>query len=164
MARRLCQFLFTLAILYALAVGGFAYFNYQSPRPDVLTIAGDMHGWVMGRFRSTPAPTLPPGSIPPLSTDVVPAPAPDVPAAPPEDDRSRAIAKVRDEFLPAVDVIIRKMDDPGAQVQVLKVEAAALLTKARDLLGAQLDLRPDDAEVQKLNKRVQDLRAAVGKR
>jgi hypothetical protein len=56
------------------------------------------------------------------------------------------------------------MDDPGAKVQVLKVDARVILVKARDLLGALLDEKADDPEVQKLNKRVTDLLIAVDKR
>ena len=56
--------LFTLAVLYGIAVGAFAFFNYQSPRPDVLSIAGDMHAWVLARFKSTAREAPAPGSLP----------------------------------------------------------------------------------------------------
>jgi len=178
MARRLCQFLFTLAILYGLAVGAFAYFNYAGQRPDVLTIANDMHGWVRAKFASATSKPPEPGSIPrlnadatppaspPVGPDVTPVPTPIPSPTPPtaDDPRSRAIAKVRDELLPEALVLIGKMDDPGAKVQTLKVDARVVLVKARDLLGELLDKKADDREVQKLNKRVTDLLIAVDKR
>lgn len=166
MARRLCQFLFTLAVLYGAAVGAFAMFHYASPRPDVLTIATEMHAYVAAKFQSTPPATPAPGVIPPLrdETSAPPPPPPPPPPPAPTDPRSIAIAKVRDEILPEAKVVIAKMDDPGANVQILKVDARVILVRARDLLGALLDEKADDPEVQKLNKRVTDLLIAVDKR
>ena len=179
MARRLCQFLFTLALVYALAVGAYAYFGYTGSRPDTLTIASDMHEWVQAKFRSAAPPPPEPGSLAPLNTPGtssttppappgvpnLPNPTPPVPTPPTANDpRSRAIATVGDELLPKVMEIIGRMDDPGAQVQTLKVDARVVLVKARDLLGALLDEKADDREVQRLNKRVTDLLIAVDKR
>jgi len=174
MARRLCQFLFTLAVLYGLAVGGFAYFGYDGARPDVLTIASDMHAWIGSKVQAA-APKAPePGAIPPLQTPgspptppppppVVPTlPSPTPPAA--NDPRSKAIASVEDELLPQALAIIGRMNDPGASVQALKVDARVVLVKARDLLGELLDKNGDDRQVQRLNKRVTDLLIAVDKR
>lgn len=167
MARRLCQFLFTLAVLYALAVGAFALFHYDGTRPDVLTIAGDMHEWISARFRSSTPKPAEPGTIPPKRTDVVEPPPPPPPPRlppPPTDARSRAITEVRDEILPKATEVIARMDDKGAKVQELKVEARVILVKGRDLLGALLDEKADDPEVQRLNKKVTDLLIAVDKR
>ena len=56
------------------------------------------------------------------------------------------------------------MNDPGASVQALKVDARVVLVKARDLLGELLDKNGDDRQVQRLNKRVTYLLIAVDKR
>jgi hypothetical protein len=168
MARRLCQLLFTLALLYVAAVGAYAFFAYQSPRPDVVTIAGEFHEWVRARFRPSPSPAPPPGTLPPFrDADAAPTsiplpPAP--PAAPPTDARSLAIAKVRDELLPEVKVIIGRMDDPDAKVQTLKVDARVVLVKARDLINPLRDGDPEDREAHRIGKQIDDLLIAVDKR
>ncbi len=176
MARRFCQFVFTLALLYGLAVGAFAWLHYSGARPDVLTIANDMHEWVRAKVAPAAAKSPEPGSVPPLNTPgastptVSPAPLPSaapIPSPTPptaNDPRSKAIETVRDELLPEALEIIAKMDDPDAKVQTLKVDARVILVKARDLLGALLDQKSDDREVQRLNKRVTDLLIAVDKR
>lgn len=170
MARRLCQFLFTLAVLYALAVGAYAYFAYGDARPDVLTIANDMHAWVRAKFASAAPKPPEPGALPPLGTPPPAPPPPVVPEIPvptppsANDPRSKAIASVKDELLPKALELIGKMDDPGAAVQTLKVEARVVLVKARDLLGELLDKSAADREAQKLYKRVSDLLIAVDKR
>lgn len=167
MARRLCQFLFTIALLYAAAVGAYALFAYEGTRPDVVTIAGDLHGWVAQKFHTTSAPTPPAGALPPRKDDVAPVPPPPpavAPAEPPLDARAAAIARVNDEYLPEATAVIEKMSAPGANVESLKVDATVILTRARDLLGPMVDANPSDRELSRTYKRVSDLMIAVHKR
>ncbi len=171
MARRLCQFLFTLALLYAAGVAAFAFLHYEKDaRPDVLTICSEMHDWVRAKLKSSsPAPTDP-GTVPAKREAVEVPPAPpappvDVKAEPPANDpRARAIAKVRDELLPKAEDLAKAMDAPGSKLADAKVGLRVVLVEARDLLGPLLDANPDDREVHKLYKRVSDLLIAADKR
>lgn len=165
MARRLCQFLFTLVVLYVAVLAAFAWFHYEGDRPDTLTTAGEFHEWIASKFRGPPPPRMPPPDVPaPIVAGGPTSPTPEPPPPSADAPRSKAIAEVRDVLLPEAAAIIERMSAAGADVQTLRVDAAAVLVRARDLLGAQLDRKASDPEVQKLYKRVTDLRIAVEKR
>jgi len=171
MARRLCQFLFALALLYAAGVGAFAFFHYEKDaRPDVLTICSDMHGWVRSKIGSSAPAPVDPAAVPVRREAADPPPPPPTGPASAEippaanDPRSLAIAKVRDEILPKAEAMARLMGAPGTKVSDAKVELRVVLVEARDLLGPIVDANPDDREAQKLYKRVSDLLIAADKR
>lgn len=171
MARRLCQFLFTLALLYAAGVTAFAFLHYEKDaRPDVLTICGDMHDWVRSKLKSSSPEPTDPGTVPVKREPVgappaPPTPAVDVKAEPPANDpRSKAIAKVRDEILPKAEAMAKVMDAPGTKIADAKVALRVVLVEARDLLGPMIDANPDDREAGRLYKRVSDLLIAADKR
>lgn len=171
MARRLCQFLFALALLYAAGVTAFAFLHYEKDaRPDVLTICTEMHAWVRSKLeRSTPEP-VDPGSVPAKRDPAdLPLPAPVEPtegkvSPPAGDPRSQALAKVRDELLPKAEGMARVLGTPGNAVADAKVRLRVVLVEARDLLGPMIDANPDDREAQRLYKRVSDLLIAADKR
>jgi len=171
MARRLCQFLFALALLYAAGVTAFAFLHYEKDaRPDVLTICSEMHGWVRSKISSSTPATVDPAAVPARRDEVVvPPPAPPYgaegkgsPVA--SDPRSIAIAKVRDEILPKAEAMAKVMGAPGTKVSDSKVDLRVVLVEARDLLGPIVDANPDDREAQRLYKRVSDLLIAADKR
>ena len=80
MARRFCRAVVGLGVLYAVALGLFAFVRYRAgERPDVVGVARDFHGWVRAIFpRATPPPSDP-GAVPPRRA---PDPAPAPPTAP----------------------------------------------------------------------------------
>ena len=166
MARRLCQFLLSLAVLYVLAVGAFSLFHYEKDRPDVITTAGEFHAWILARLHSGSTPSTDPGGVPvPREAPPVAPPPPVAPAVVPTDARSVALARVRDELLPKAQAEIKTLNTRGIDdLAGAKAQARATLVDARDLLGGLLDTKKDDPEVQALYKRVMELLTAVSKR
>jgi hypothetical protein len=165
MARRICQSLLAVAIVYALAVAVFSFLHYSpGERPDVVTTAKEFHLFVIGRLPAKSAPPEP-GAVPPAA----PTPPPSVeppppPEPPPEDERAKAIRVVRDELLPRARRQLAEIPKAaGADHLDKKAEARKTLVEARDLLGPLLDRKRDDPDVQKVYQQVMDLLAPLSK-
>jgi len=90
MARRFCQTALALALLYAAALGAFAFARYRgADRPDLGGVIHDFHRWVRGLVPTPPPPPADPGALPPPRDPAAPvAPAP----LPPEPTRQPLIA------------------------------------------------------------------------
>lgn len=167
MARRLCQFLLLLVVLYGLAVGAYALFGYRGDRPDVVTVASDLHGWVRNllRYKYEPQGGAPAqGEIPPRQDVPPPAPVPAVPAVK-KDARTEAVERVSLELLPRAKQLVKELEDRSSpDFEAHRTSALVALNQARDLLGPYLDNGQGDAEMQRLYKQVSELLAAVRKR
>jgi hypothetical protein len=178
MARKICQTLLAIALGYLAALGLFALLAYEGPRPDVLTMAGDFHRFVIGRKnRDAPFEPKDPGEIPPASKAPPPSPGdgtgsdpaatpPADPAAtaPPLDERGKTLKRVRDDLVPEAERRLAVLK-PGEVVNMDdKAHARTALVEARDLLGALLDADRTDVEAGKLYRRVMELLNAVDKR
>jgi hypothetical protein len=183
MARKICQTLLAIALGYLAALGLFALLAYEGPRPDVVTMAGDFHRFVIGR-RDGDAASAPkdPGEVPPAARVPPPAPptpdggtGPDpaaapgadpaaTPEAPPLDERGKTLKRVRDDLVPEAERRLARLK-PGEAVDMDdKAHARTALVEARDLLGALLDADRQDVEAGKLYRRVMELLNAVDKR
>jgi hypothetical protein len=165
MARRLCQFLLSLAVLYGLAVGAFSLFHYEGNRPDVVTTARELHAWVLARLHGGASATPDPGGLPVPKEPPTPTPTPTPTVVAPLDARGKALARVKDDLLPQAEGELKAMEERGVKdLAGLKAKARATLVEARDLLGPLLDQKADDPPVQAAYKKVMQLLIAVDKR
>jgi hypothetical protein len=167
MARRLCQLILALAVLYGLAVGAFALFAYDSPRPDVVTIANGMHDWVRNglKYKYEPPSGAPaPGDLPPTQTTPTPK-LPPVPPGPPKDARTTAVDRVANELLPRAREQVKTLADRSSpDFEIRRTATIVTLNQARDLLGPYIDNGQADDQMRKLYKEVSDLLVAVRKK
>jgi hypothetical protein len=168
MARRLCQLLLALAVLYGIAVGAYAVFAYDGKRPDVVTIAGEMHAWVRNglSYKYVPPSGAPaPGDLPPAH-DAPPLPKlPPVPPGPPRDARTTAVERVANELLPRAREQAKALADRSSpDFEIRRTAAMVTLNQARDLLGPYIDRGEADDAMRKLYKEVSDLLIAVRKK
>ncbi len=192
MARRICQALLAVALLYAGAVAAFAFLAYRGPRPSVLEVARDFHLFVVGRGTPPKPPEEPggmpaPAAVPAAGRSAEPPEPPPVPPTPPDspdpaaagapdagaavasekasaDPRFAAIFRVRHVLLPRAEEKLAGLKAAGPDLLDRKADARAVLVSARDLIGPLLDRNRDDAEAQSLYQRVMDLLAALDKR
>jgi hypothetical protein len=169
MARRICQTLFGLAVAYALAVGLFALIHYKGvERPDVVSVAGDFHGWIGGFFRRSEPPAPPPGSIPPRvappATPIASTPAPVPAPAAVEDPRTSALVRVSTVLLPDAEKKMADLGSYGPGFDERRSDLLAVLVQVRDILNPMLERDPGDREANDLWTRYVAIKTAAGKR
>ena len=168
MARRICQGLLTLALLYVAAVIGFALLHYgKGDTPTLVTAAGDMHRALAGLFAKSPDPVPEPGTIPPPrdSDALPPPPPPPTPLPTSNDPRVQALLKVSVHLLPEAEKLVRAIStDSEKSLDDRKADARNALIEARDVLGRLLDADRHDKEAHELYQRVMELLIAVDKR
>ena len=171
MARRIRQILFVLIVVYAAAIGAFAFFRYDAAtRPGAGAVLRDFHvaafGWIPAIFSGEDAPDPAPGALPPPKPPppaVAPA-APPTPTPTPEDERTTTLRRVRGELLPEAERGLAAVTVAGEGQNEEKAKVLGILVRARDLLNTLLDVDPQDREAYELYKRCAELRAAVMKR
>jgi hypothetical protein len=179
-ARRLCQTLFTLILLYAAAIAAFGFFHYDAAnRPSTGTVISEFHstvgGYVAGVFKSKPPETARvPASdaVPPPKPEESPPPAPPPPspAADSEEDdaapvgREAILRRVRDVLIPKAQQELSTVTKAGSGQLDAKGRVLGILVQARDLLNEILDEDPEDREANRLFQRVTEMRMAIEKR
>ena len=172
MARKICQTLFGLFVVYAILVGLFALIHYKGvERPDVVSVTGEFHVWVGSFFHAEPEPALPPGTLPAPTAPPSPAPLP-TPTAPPrdpaevkaEEERAAALRLVGEELIPEAEKKYNALGDEGPGFRDRQTEVLALLVRVRNILNPMLDRNPGDRDANRLWDKFTALQRAASKK